>query len=185
MDVDYFEIIFKELTVYNGNLETRLQDMVIRSRGICNIGGYAAVNFEAVNEDIGAIYLRPMMVADSTHCFRWDEEKECWDDMGTILMSNEWKLHYFRYQWKACGIRLPNGEIRRFNDIFSECLGERYDGLAFVGKGRHDGENLLIRLDTETPLEKFYDEQRCEKFDKQKDEWEFWGMLIKKFPKKR
>ncbi len=177
-------MIFKELTVYNGNMETRLQDIAVRSRGICNIGGYTAVNFEAVDESVGAIFLRPMMVGEHLHCFRWDDEKKRWDDMGKILISNEWKLHYFGNHWKACGIRLPNGEILRFNDIFSECLGERYDGLAFIGKGRYDGENLLIRLDTETPLGNFYDEQRCEKFDKEKDEWEYWGMLIKKFPKK-
>ena len=185
MDLLYFEIIFKELTVHNGNMETRLRDMVVRSRGICEIGGCSAVNFESANEDVGTIFLRSETIGESTHCFRWDDEKGRWDDMGRILLSNEWSNHYFKNNWENCGIIFPNGETRRLKDIFSECLGDRYDGLAFVGKGRYDGENFLIRLDMETPLLNFFDNQRCERFDKEDDEWKYWGMLVKKVNKKK
>ena len=185
MELSYFETIFKELTICKDKMEIRLQDMVVRSRGMCTVFGHQAINFEAVDEDMDPIFLRTVSVGDSTHCLKWDTDSGSWHDMGIILLSNEWKLNFFKNNWEMCGIQFPNGEIRHLKDIFSECLGHRHDGLIFVGKGRYDGENLLIRLDIETRLLDFYDEQRCEKFNKEIDEWEFWGMLVKKLRKKK
>src|SRR3989344_3405988 len=114
MDLSYFELIFKELTVYNGLMEIRLQDMLVRSRGIYKIGGYDAINFEATNEDVDPIFIRIVQSGeDGIRCLRWDNEKEVWDDMGKVLMSNEWKSHYFKDKWKLCGIIFRGGEMKR------------------------------------------------------------------------
>lgn len=187
MDLAQFEVEWKEYSVTLGRHTVNLRSMLVRSRGTCTKGGYKAVNFKAVNEDVDPMFLRPAVAPDGTsYCMRWNDETEKWENIGHILISNEWSANQLKSKWQDCAIQLASsGKILNFRDIFSDCIGERYDGVCFVGKGRFDGENILLRLDREKQVTDYFSDQDCERYNEEKDEWEFWGMLIKRNPMRK
>lgn len=184
MNLMNFENEWRDFAIFNGKTVVSLRVMLVRSRGICTIDGCKAINFESANEDVDPMILRLITDAGGTiFCLRWDDNKEEWERFGCLVPANEWSTAQLERHWKDCAIQ-PVGtrRILNFRDIFSSCIGERYEGVAFTGKGKYDGENFLIRPNCDKQLANYYDDQRCERFNKEDNEWEFWGMLVKHVP---
>lgn len=185
MDLSQFEVEWREFAVVKMEKKvtvvTNLRSMLKRSRGIYTKGGYKAINFESANEDVD-----PMFISlgkdngGNTFCLRWDDVSEKWENIGMLVPSNEWSANQLQRYWEDCAIQLKNpNKVWNFREIFEKCIGERYDGVCFVGRGRFDGENILIRLNCDKQLANYYDDQVCEKYNEDKDEWEYWGLLVK------
>lgn len=162
-----------------------LTDMLKRPGRTLMIDGFEALEFEPMNEEVVRIILRVVEVfSDGTYCYQYHEDTGKWVNLGKIRYRSEWGKYIFIQSWEACGIRLTDAKkIIPFKDIFSECLGEKLDGVAFVGKGVLADKHLLLRLDTDERLSDYYSDQKCEMFNTETDEWEFWGMLVKKLKK--
>lgn len=185
MDLWQFEVEWREYSVMK--IEKRvttvvnLRSMLKRSRGIYTRGECKAINFEAVNDEVDPMFLcLGKDNAGSTFCLRWNDETEKYENIGLLIPANEWSANQLQRYWEGCAIQLRNpARVLNFREIFEKCIGERYDGVSFVGRGRFDGENILIRLNCDKQLANYYDDQVCEKYNEDKDEWEYWGMLIK------
>ncbi len=181
MDPDLFSIIWKELQIRGGPQVIVLKQMLAKCLGTCTIGGFEALKFEPANPDADILYFRTVLTENyNSHCLQWDPENEKWNLLGMLHYANEWGPYLLRTYWTQSAIRLPgSAKATLLADIFSECQGERHGGLLFSGKGKFDGEQILIRLDDETPLDTYSAPQRCERFNRETDEWEFWGMFLK------
>ncbi len=185
MDLSFLDLNWRDLRI-EGKQMILLVDMLKRSRGTFIIDGYEAINFEPANEDIFRIVLRVFEVSgEGSYCYQLHEDTGKWVNLGMLRYRFEWGKYVFIQSWSLCGIKIPGlKEIVPLKDIFSGCLGEKLDGVAFVGKSGLNGKNVMLRLDTEERLERYDQEQKCEMFNTETDEWEFWGMLVKKLPPK-
>ncbi|GEM_PF-4785626 len=186
MDFPFFELNWKDMQI-EGRQVIPLADMLKRSRGTCRVGGLQSISFEAVNPEIDRIVLRITETAEGTYCFQWDDDEEDWINLGFVRFRPEWGRYMFILRWESCGIRLPGEKkVVPLKEIFSSCVGERFDGVAFTGKEGTalEGRSLMLRLDTDTRLSDDHEEQKCDMFNDVTDDWEFWGVLVKRLPKK-
>ena len=184
---EYFwpEIILKQ-NVYSHDA-LRLQDILIRCKGEVTRDGYRALSFDHINEDLNPFILRSeRKTFDSLACcYKWNEETEKWGLLGIMFLTNEWGNFQLRRLWEQCGIVFPNtNQITALKDIFSQCLGEKSEGLLFIGREKFRGDSLILKLDEKIRLPRYLDPQKCFFLNKETEEWEILGTLFKKLPAK-
>lgn len=181
MELRDLEFLWPELYIDSPNKkQLYLSDMVSKLRGEKKICGMTALHFDPVNEENGPIFLTiDCPAGGSTYCLRWDEEKGYWECLGKLYQTFEWGLRLLNRYWNICAIRLKSGEAVLLKDAISLCLGEKYEGLLFKGKGVWEDEMLILKLEREERLENYFEEQKCYRLNRDSDEWEFFGMLIK------
>ena len=181
MELKDLELLWRELYIENSNKkQTYLSDMLARLMGEKNFSGIPALQFEPIKEEDNYIFLT--VDSDSqgpVYCSKWNEEKEEWECLGKLFQTYEWGPCMLNRYWNQCAVSFASEELVYLKDVITSCMGEKYGGLLFKGKGIWDGEMLILKLDREEKLQNYYQNQKCYRYNKDSGEWEFFGMLIK------
>lgn len=186
MDLNTFSVLWPELTVKKRDLVgpvIALRDILVKSLGETERGGRRGISFEHVNDDLTPYILRPEQprLDGSTHCYWWNEEKEEWQSLGDLFLRKEWGVYQLARFWKTCGIQFANGKKISFESAIDRCLGEKSEGLLFIGKGVWEGESMILKLEEEERLAGYWDSQKCYFLDRDSGEWKFFGWLLKSY----
>lgn len=183
MTLSFFKSNWQDLWI-KGEKKILLWKILKRYQDEFKIDDRDAISFECADDPSERMIFSFIEVGGRSHCCIWDESKKIWIIAGTLYFRNEWGKYLFEDRWRSLRIRLPGTKrLVPLRYIFSECLGERFDGVAFRGKGKLDGLEPLLRLDQDQEIQHFYSDQRCEMFNEVTDEWEFWGTVVKKINK--
>ncbi len=159
-----------------------LRDLFSGTRGAQRIGGFTAVRFVQRKDQADDLFLRPVDINGKMHCCSWDADREQWNNIGRIYRTNEWGNYQFTLYWRTSAIVLEKTKQQiALSSIFSQCLGEKYEGLLFIGTGILEGERMILKLDTKKRLAGFLDPQDCYYYDQDEEEWKLYGKLLKGF----
>lgn len=184
MDLQGLEIRWKEHCIEpkKGEKYVYFTDLFSGPRGTKMVGGYMAVQFARKDADADDLFLCVAPTEKNFHCLSWDADRSCWVDMGILHYTNEWGNFQFMLYWDKCVIILERTKQQvALSDIFSECLGERREGLLFQGAGVLEDQLITLKLDTDTRLDSCLSAQRCFYYDKDADEWRVYGTLLRAY----
>ncbi|MBU6142127.1 hypothetical protein KGO95_03375 [Patescibacteria group bacterium] len=184
MDLQGLEIRWKEhcIELKEGEKYVYFTDLFSGPRGTKMIGGYMAVQFARKDADADDLFLCVAPTEKNFHCLSWDADRSRWVDMGILHYTNEWGNYQFMMYWDKCAIVLEKSkETIKLCDIFSQCLGERYEGLLFLGAGILEDQRFVLKLDTDTRLSSLLSAQQCLYYDKDAGEWKPYGTLLRAY----
>ena len=186
MELRDFEFLWRELYIDSGGKrQIYLTDMLGKFRGEREISGMPALQFDPVNEEDPIFLTIDSDPGGSTYCLKWNEDKDKWECLGKLLQTYEWGPCMLNRYWSQCAMKLASGEMVYLKNSIAFCMGEKCGGLLFKGKGIWEDKTLILKLDREYKLGGYFEEQICYRLNKDNDDWEFFGMLVKQPPARR